>query len=534
MLMTFEELLASNAALSGEMQRSQEALKIALLTIDKLKVEVAYLRRMKYGRSSEQLEHAQLELVGGQVAQPAGAPTLNTEADGPEKSNVTSIEQGRKKRQAQQRPGLRELPGHLPRRTVVHTPQDGCTCQACGSGLCEIGQDVSEVLDYEPGSFHVVRHVRPKLACAGCSTITQAPAVSRPIDRGMAGAGLLAHVLVSKYADHTPLYRQCQIYAREGLDLQRSTLTDWVGQAARLLTPLADAIGRYVLRADKIHGDDTPIRVLGGAGNKARTGRLWVYVRDDRPSAGTAAPAVWFQYSANRRGEHSAGHLKDFRGVLQADAFAGYNELYRDGRIVEAACWSHARRKMWDIHERQHRLTGTLAHQALQRIGKLFKVEAEISGKPPDERMRVRQDKTGPVLDDLKVWLNGTLAQISAKSPMALAIGYSLSNWTALVRFVDDGRIEAHNNAAERALRGVAIGRKNYLHLGSDAGGQSAAVIYTLLGTAKLSGINPQLYLRHVLERIADHPINRIDDLLPWVVAAQLRCTWHEELAKAA
>ena len=534
MPMTFEELLASNAAFSGEVQRSQEALKIALLTIDKLKVEVAYLRRMKYGRSSEQLEHAQLELVGGQVAQLAGAPTLNTETEGQDKSNVTSIEQGRKKRQTKQRPGLRELPEHLPRRTVVHTPQDGCTCEACGSGLREIGQDISEVLDYEPGSFHVVRHVRPKLACAGCSTIAQAPAVNRPIDRGMAGAGLLAHVLVSKYADHTPLYRQCQIYAREGVDLQRSTLTDWVGQAARLLTPLAEAIGRYVLRADKIHGDDTPIRVLGGAGSKALTGRLWVYVRDDRASADMTAPAVWFQYSANRRGEHPARHLRNFSGILQADAFAGYHPLYESGRIVEAACWSHARRKVWDIHERQHRLTGTLAHQALQRIGGIFKVEAEVNGKPPDERMRVRQERAAPVLDELKSWMNNTLAQVSAKSPMALAIGYSLSNWTALVRFVDDGRIEAHNNVAERALRGVAIGRKNYLHLGSDAGGQSAAVIYTLLGTARLNGINPQLYLRHVLERIADHPINRIDELLPWVVAEQLRPAWHEELAKAA
>lgn len=531
-LMTFEELLADNAALSGQVQRSEEALKIALLTIDKMKVELAYLRRMKYGRSSEQLEHDQLELISGQVAQPVVVE--RAESGEQDKSNVTSIEAGRKKRHARQRPGLRELPEHLTRRTVVHTPEYGCACEACGAGLREIGQDVSEVLDYEPGSFHVVRHVRPKLACAGCSTITQAAAPSRPIERGMAGAGLLAHVLVSKYADHTPLYRQCQIYAREGVELDRSTLTDWVGQAARLLTPLADAIGRYVLNADKVHGDDTPIRVLGGKGNKARTGRLWVYVRDDRPSGDKAAPAVWFQYSGNRKGEHPAKHLKHFRGVLQADAFAGYNQLYEDGRIVEAACWSHARRKMWDIHERQHKLTGTLAHQALTRIGGVFKVEAEISGRPPDERMRVRQAQTRPVLDDLKVWLNATLAQLSAKSPMALAIGYSLSHWTALTRFVGDGRIEAHNNAAERALRGVAIGRKNYLHLGSDAGGQSAAVIYTLLGTAKLSGINPQLYLRHVLERIADHPINSIDELLPWVVAPQLRSPWQEELAKAA
>ena len=513
--MTFEELLANNAALSGEVQRQQEALKIAL----------TYLRRMKYGRSSEKLEHAQLELVGGQLAQPVVVIDENTGTSGQDKSNVTSIEAGRKKRQAKQRPGLRELPEHLPRRTVVHTPQGGCNCEACGAGLREIGQDISEVLDYEPGSLHVVRHVRPKMACGGCSTITQALAPSRPIERGMAGAGLLAHVLVSKYADHIALYRQCQIYAREGIELERSTLTDWVGQAARLLTPLADAIGRYVLRAEKVHGDDTPIRVLGGKGAKARTGRLWVYVRDDRPSGDRAPPAVWFQYSGDRKGQHPAKHLRHFRGVLQADAFAGYNQLYEDGHIVEAACWSHARRKMWDIHEKQHKLPGTLAHQALKRIGEIFKVEAELSGRSPLRRRRVRWLRTRPVLDELKVWLNRTLAQISAKSPMALAIGYSLSNWTALTRFVDDGRIEAHNNAAERALRGVAIGRKNYLHLGSDVGGQSAAVIYTLLGTAKLSGINPQLYLRHVLERIADHPINRIDELLPWAVAARLSDT---------
>jgi len=340
-------------------------------------------------------------------------------------------------------------------------------------------------------------------------------------------------VLVSKYADHTPLYRQCQIYAREGVELERSTLTDWVGQAARLLTPLAEAIGRYVLRADKVHGDDTPIRVLGGKGSKARTGRLWVYVRDDRPSGDKAAPAVWFQYSGSRQGEHPAKHLKHFRGILQADAFAGYNRLYEDGRIIEAACWSHARRKMWDIHERQHKLPGTLAHRALEQIGELFKVEAELKGRSPLRRRRVRRLRTRPVLDDLRIWMSQTLAEVSAKSPMALAIGYSLSNWTALTRFVADGRIEAHNNAAERALRAVAIGRKNYLHVGSDVGGQSAAVIYTLLGTAKLNGINPQLYLRHVLERIAEHPINRIDELLPWAVATRLSDT-HQDMKLAA
>lgn len=524
--MTWDELVASNAALSGEVRRSHEALKIAQLTIDKMKVELAYLRRMKYGRSSERLEQPQpqLELVGGQAAPVAGMPSAQVEPAGDEgqKSNVSSLEKERAKRQPKPRPGLREMPEHLPRRTVVHTPSGGCDCQACGAGLREIGQDVSEVLDYEPGTFHVVRHVRPKLACAGCHTITQALAPSRPVDRCLAGAGLLTHILVSKFADHTPLYRLCQIFGREDIELARSTITDWVGQAGWLLTPLAQAVGRYVLKAEKIHGDDTPIRSLGGKGKKAHTGRLWVYVRDDRPSGDKAPPAVWFQYSADRKGEHPVRHLKDFTGILQADAYAGYNALYEGGRIIEAGCWSHARRKVWDIHVKQHGLPGTLAHQALIRIGEVFKVEAEVNGRSALRRRRMRQTRTAPVLKELKDWMNQTLAQVSAKSPMALAIGYSLSNWTALTSFVNDGRIDAHNNTAERALRGVAIGRKNYLHVGSDAGGNTAAVIYTLLGTARLNGINPQRYLHYVLERIADHPSHRIDELLPWAVADKL------------
>ena len=376
MAMTFAELLASNAALSGEVQRSHEALKIAQLTIDKMKVELAYLRRMKYGRSSEKLEppQPQLELVGGQVASAAAddEPTGASSEDGL-KSNVTSLDQERKKRERKTRPGLRDLPEHLPRHTVVHTPQGGCDCAACGAGLREIGQDVSEVLDYVPGTFHVVRHVRPKLVCAGCKTITQALAPTRPMDRCMAGAGLLTHIVVSKFADHVPLYRLCQIYGRDGVEMSRSTITDMVGNCGALLTPLAEAVGRYVLRAHKVHGDDTPIRALGGKGSKAHTGRLWVYVRDDRPSGDQAPPAVWFQYSADRKGEHPARHLKHFKGVLQADAFAGYNAIYKDGRILEAGCWSHylERRFMWIAAGRREVWWGGSESSSPHKVGRV-------------------------------------------------------------------------------------------------------------------------------------------------------------------
>ena len=341
----------------------------------------------------------------------------------------------------------------------------------------------------------------------------------------MAGAVLLAHIVVSKFADHVPLYRLCQIYGREGVEMSRSTITDMVGNCALLLTPLAEAVGRYALKAHKVHGDDTPVRALGGKGGKAHTGRLWVYVRDDRPSGDQAPPAAWFQYSADRKGEHPAPHLKNFSGVLQADAYSGHDAIYKQGRILEAGCWSHTRRKLWNIHVKQKRQPGTLAHQGLVRIGELFRTEAEVNGRSALRRRQMRQTRTVPVLKELKSWMNETLAQVSAKSPIALAIGYSLGNRTALTNFVDDGRIDAHNNTAERALRGVALGRKSYLHFGSYAGSHTAAVMYTLLGTAQLNGVNPQPYLRHVLERIADHPSNRIDELLPWAVAAK----WADE-----
>jgi transposase len=358
--------------------------------------------------------------------------------------------------------------------------------------------------------------VRPKLACPECERIVQIAAPARPIERGLAGAGLLAHVLVAKYADHLPLYRQAQIYAREGVELERSTMAEWVGGCFRLLEPLVEALARYVVAADKLHADDTPVPVLDPGRGRTKTGRLWTYVRDDRPAACTEAPAVLFRYAPDRKGERPREHLKSFSGILQADAYAGFGHLYGE-RIREAACWAHARRAFYELHQATN---SPIAAEALERIGALYAIEAEIRGRPPAERTAIRQARAGPLLESLREWLGHTLSRLSKKSELAKAIGYVLTRWTALTRYRDNGQIEIDNNTAERALRVVALGRKNYLFCGSDAGGERAAAIYSLIGTAKLNGLDPEAYLRYVIERIGEHPINRVEELLPWHLAS--------------
>jgi transposase len=472
------------------------------IEIDKLKVQLARLRRLHFGRSSEQLAHsiAQLELSLEELE--ASETTLNY----PARSHAPE--------QPSHAPVRRALPQHLPREEIVHTPS--CICPECGGELRRLGEEVSEILERVPAQFKVVRHVRVKLSCARCQSIVQAPAPARPIARGLPGPGLLAHVLIAKYADHLPLYRQSQIYAREGVDLDRSTLADWVGAASALLTPLLEALAKHVLSGYALHADDTPVPVLAPGTGKTRSGRLWTYVRDERAFGGAGEPAVLFRYSPDRKGEHPLAHLHNFSGVLHADGYAGFEQLYRPGQISEAACWAHVRRKFFDIHSAN---SSPIAAEALERIGTLYAVEAEIRGRAPDERCAQRQARAGPLLDQLHAWLLATVAKLSKKSELAGAIRYALTRWSALTRYRDDGRIEIDNNAAERALRAVALGRKNYLFAGADSGGERAAAIYSLIGTAKLNDLDPQAYLRFVFERIAEHPINRVQELLPWNVA---------------
>jgi transposase len=478
--------------------------------IERLKLLIAKLKRLQFGRRSETWEReiGQLELRLEEL-QVSTAPAPAAEPAAAEKTQ----------------PVRRALPEHLPRERVVHEP--ACNCPDCGAPMRKIGEDVSEVLDYLPARFKVIRHVRPKLACPSCERIVQAPAPSRPIERSVAGTGLLAHILTAKYADHLPLYRQAQIYAREGVELERSTMAEWVGGCFRLVDPLIEALARYVLSAGKLHADDTPVPVLDPGRGRTKTGRLWTYVRDDRPAGSKQAPAVLFRYAPDRRGERPRGHLAQFSGILQADAYAGFGHLYGE-RIQEAACWAHARRPFYDLHQAN---ASPIAAEALERIGALYAIESEIRGRPPDERAGIRQARAGPLLESLREWLRQTLVRVSKKSELAKAIGYVLTRWTALTRYRDDGRIEIDNNAAERALRAVALGRKNYLFCGSDAGGERAAAMYSLIGTAKLNGLDPEAYLRYVIERIADHPINRVEEFLPWIVADALRGDDQLELA---
>jgi transposase len=502
------EHAAAQEQQAGELQAARNGLQELTLLHEKLKLRLARLLRQQYGASSEKLRAAinQLELTLGDIEEQIAEmmPPEPEQPPAPARPTSASVEPARRK------PVRRPLPDSLPRDVVEHAAP--CACPKCGGALRPLGEDVTEVLDYVPACFRVIRHVRPKLSCRSCESIAQAPVPSLPIQRGLATPALLAHVLVAKYADHCPLYRQAEIYARAGVELDRSTLADWVGQSARLVRPLVDALGAHVMAAERVHADDTTVPVLDPGRGTTKTGRLWCYVRDDRPFGGTAPPAVLYRYSPDRKGEHPRTHLAGVRGILQADGYTGYAGLYQRG-VTEAACMAHCRRPFFGLHAS----TGSpLALEALQRIAALYAIEATIRGQSPEARLAVRQAQSAPLFSDLRTWLGTTLSRISGKSELAVAIRYMLSRWNALTLVLRDGRACIDNNAAERAMRPIPLGRKNWLHAGSDAGGERAAAIFSLTETAKLNSLDPEDYLRQVLERIAEHPVKRGHELLPW------------------
>jgi transposase len=444
------------AALPDLDQLDIEALKVLLIAkhnesmeqhksdaelIEHLKLVIEKYRRMIFGRKSEkqtaQLEQLEFRLEELETTQAADeAAQAATEPTQPSAAHAST--------KTRPRPARKPLPEDLPREVITHLPPHNC-CPDCGGALRQFGEDISEQLERIPATYKVIRHVRPKFACAACEHVDEAPAPVRPIDRGLPGPALLAHVLISKYGDHLPLYRQSQIFAREGVDLDRSTLAGWVGAASQLLAPLVDQISKHVLAGAKIHADDTPVPVLAPGNGKTKTGRLWTYVRDDRPAGLKTAPAVWFTYSEDRKGEHARLHLKDFKGALQADAYSGFHHLYGHGAIYEVACWAHTRRKSHDIHMAH---ASPITTEALARIGALYGIEEEVRGKPIEFRRDIRQARAKPLLEDLRRWMEKALHSLSTKSETAGAIRYALTHWRALTRYLDNGQLEIDNNAA--------------------------------------------------------------------------------------
>ena len=405
------------------------------------------------------------------------------------------------------------LPAHLPRERVVVPGPTECPC--CGGVLAKLGETITETLESIPRQWKVIQTVREKFACRACETITQPPAPFHPIARGRAGPNLLAMILDAKFGNHLPLNRQSETYAREGINLDISTLADWVGACTATLSPLVTLIRGHVMAAERIHGDDTTVPVL--AKGKTITGRVWTYVRDDRPFGGPAPPAAVFFYSRDRTAEHPNRHLADYAGILQADAYAGFNDLYaaarRPGPVTEAACWAHGRRKFFPLAELAR---APLAIEAVRRIDAIFDVERSINGVPAEQRLAIRKQHVAAMVSALETWMRIARSKMSRHADVAKAMDYMLKRWPTFSRFVDDGRICMTNNAAERALRGIALGRKSWLFAGSDRGGERAAAMYSLIVTAKLNDVDPRAWLADVLARIADHPASRLHELLPW------------------
>ena len=485
-------------------------------------LQIAKLTRELYGQRSERSVRllGQMELAFEELESSATEDELAAERAVAKTTNVVAF--------TRKRPARQPFPEHLPRERVVEPGP--LSCQCCGSArLRKLGEDITETLEVIPRRWKVIQHVREKFTCRDCEKISQAPAPFHVIARGWAGPSLLAMILFEKYGQHQPLNRQAERYAREGVPLSLSTLADQVGACCAVLSPLIKRIEAHVFAAERLHGDDTTVPVL--ARGKTDLGRCWVYVRDDRPFSGPAPPAAMFYYSRDRGGAHPVQHLADYAGILQADAYSGYNKLYeadrRPGPIIEAGCWVHARRPFFvlaDIEANARRkaegktagVISPLALEAVRRFDKLFEIERSINGDSSERRLIVRQELSAPVIADLEAWMREHRPKLSRGNDLARAMDYILKRWAAFTLFLADGRVCLTNNAAERALRGIALGRKSWLFAGSDRGGQRAAAMYSLIVTAKMNNIDPQAWLADVLARIAEHPARDIDALLPW------------------
>jgi len=523
-------ILAQQQKIAG-MEASSRAYEAL---IQALKLTIARLKRQRYGSSSEKIEReiAQLELAleGLEMAGAALDPMPETgEADSALDAATTE------QRLPPRRRGKPRIAADAPRESITLDP--GERCPDCGGVLRLVGEDVAEILDFIAAKLKVIEIHRPKKSCRDCERMVQAPAPSRPIPRGLAGPSLLAHILVTKFDDHVPLYRQGEIFARLGADIPRSTLIDWCGQAAAAVRPVANLIRAEVMAGDRLHADDTPIRVLdpkmklAGKERGIKEGRVWVYVRDDRPWGGKDPPAAAYWFSPDRKGEHPQKHLENFIGILQADAYAGFRKLYERGldgepRIREAACWAHLRR---DFHDVWKSTNSSIARDALEQIGKLYDVERSINGQSLERRLAARQQQSRPLVLAFRTWCEQQQGRIPGKGDLAKAMRYALGRWPSFTLFLDDPHVAIDNNAAERAIRPISIGRKNFLFAGADAGGEILADAMTVIETAKLSELNPEAYLADILTRIRDHEPAKLDDLLPWNWAAGLQAT-----AKAA
>ena len=503
--------------LAGRARNAEDAALIA-----HLKLMIAKLQREKFGPRAERTARLldQMELQLEELEAAATEDELAAEQAAAKTTTVAA--------HSRKRPARKPFPAHLPRERVVVPGPTSCPC--CGGArLSKVGEDVTETLEVIPRQWKVIQTVREKFSCRDCEGMHQAPAPFHAIPRAFAGPSLLAMILFEKFGCHQPLNRQAERYAREGIDLSLSTLADLVGAGCTALAPLVRRIEAHAFAAARLHGDDTTVPVLAKGGTN--TGRCWVYVRDDQPFGGTAPPAAVFRYSRDRGGEHPESHLAGWAGILQADAYSGYGSLYAadrsPGPVTEAMCWSHSRRKFYELADiaaaarrksksKAPAPVSPLALEAVQRIDALFAIERDIAGGPPDERRTIRQTLSRPLVEDLEAWMRENRAKLSRHNPVAGAMDYMLKRWASFARFLDDGRIDLSNNAAERALRGIALGRKSWLFCGSDRGGQRAATMYTLIVSAKMNDVDPQAWLADVLARIADHPAHRVDDLLPW------------------